>query len=101
MSGTNLQLTAVADGDNFTIVKSGNVVNVYYNQPETGTPIATVAASDLSSITINGVGKDTVTIDESGGNPLPANVEITSGAVVFSQDLGTGGTAINLTDLPR
>jgi hypothetical protein len=97
MSGTNLQLTAVADGDNFTIVKSGNVVDVYYNEPETGTPIATVAASDLSSITISGVGKDTVTIDESGGNPLPANVEVTSGAVVFSQDLGTGGTAANLT----
>ncbi len=53
-----LQLTAIADGDNFTIVKSGTVVNVYHNQPETGTPESTVAASDLSRIVINGVGND-------------------------------------------
>jgi hypothetical protein len=93
----NLQLTANATGDNFTIVESGSVVNVYYNQPETGTPQSTTAVSDLSSITINGVGSDTVNVDESGGNPIPASLVVAGGAVTINQDLGTGGSPVDVS----
>ena len=77
-------------------MQSGNVVNLYHNQPTTGSPEASVPATDLSSVIINGVGSDTVHIDLSGGNPIPADVEVNSGTIAFDQNLGAGGKVVDV-----
>jgi hypothetical protein len=38
-----------------------------------------------------------VTIDESGGNPIPGAVEVTTGSVSINNDLGSGGSPVALT----
>ena len=89
-----LALTATADGDTFTLVQAGDVVNLYHNQPTTGTPEATVPVADLAAVVVNGVGTTTVNVDLSGGNPIPTAVSVDSGTVAFNQNLGADGNAV-------
>ncbi|HSV14025.1 MAG TPA: hypothetical protein VLI90_07175, partial [Tepidisphaeraceae bacterium] len=102
--------TGTAGDDQYTVRLNGtgDTVQVWENQPTSGAPTYSFAASLLSLANFNLFkfttlgGNDTLTIDYSNGNPLPAGGVIfdggtnTAGGDTLVLKLGDGGNAVTV-----
>ena len=85
MSST-LSIFGTAGHDDITLAGSGSNVYVYINTPATGTPSQIVPAGDLDGIDLyGGNGGDTVTLDYTHGDPIPAGLYLSAGSDSLSQ----------------
>jgi hypothetical protein len=80
LMSTAVTLAGNTGSDAFYIRRNGANVEFFQNVAPTGTPTHIVAASDLSGVTVQGqAGDDSLTIDFSGGNPIPAGITFDGG----------------------
>ena len=69
----DLHIQGTAINDTFHVRRAGNNLQIFVNTPVGGSPTYNLPFSSVNSVTINGLaGGDALSIDLSGGDPIPA-----------------------------